>query len=672
MLLPTAAGQEATPVWKWEYGRIEALVNKVRAGEDMTPKKWPGGARVAVALSFDMDAETGFLRSGQHSPQPLSRGEYGPRVGVPRILKLLDQHRVPVTFFIPAVSGELHREAVDAILKSPLKHEIGVHGWVHERLTELAPGEERELTRRAFDYWTKRLGRKPAGIRTPSWDFTSETLGIIRELGFLYDSSLMGDDRPYEILAEGKRTGLIELPVEWILDDATYYSYDRAAHAYHRMSDDDVFQIYRDEFDRAYEEGTMFLLTMHPFMTGHRSRMTALERLVVHMKSKAGVWFATHEQVALAAAAQLRRTEVKEVENPAPAGSTQGFLSRGLGGAVYLSWMEAGGFRFARWEKGRWGETRTIAEQRRFFLNWADYTSLVELPGGALAAHWLEKQADSKYAYGLRVAMSWDGGRSWKTVFAPEVSKADDYTGFVSLLPLKDGLGVSYLAPTAHGGHDGHEAKTLRYAVLDGKGRLVSDKELDGDVCSCCQTSAVETGKGPVVLYRDHTGETRDISVAGADGVKALHADGWKINACPVNGPAADARGGNMAAAWFTGAEGRPRVLASFSGDDGRSFGGPVVVSGDNPIGRVALRLLADGSAAVVWLERVTEEKAELRLRRVQGSGELGEMVVIAQVDSARRTGFPHLVEEGGRLWVSWTGESVRTVVVDPAYLKLL
>ncbi len=304
--LAVAAGaQPPPPVWKWDYGRIAATVNRVRAGRDLTPKSWPGGNRVAVALSFDMDAETGFLRSGQHSAQPLSRGEYGPRVGVPRILKMLEERRVPASFFIPAVSAQLHPEAVDAILESPLKHEIGVHGWVHERLTELSVSEERDLTRRAFEFWTRRLGRPPAGIRTPSWDFTSETLAIIRELGFSYDSSLMGDDRPYEILADGKPTGLVELPVEWILDDFTYYSYDRAASAYHRMSDNDVLAIYRAEFDKAYEERTLFLLTMHPFVTGHRSRLAALERLMAHMQSKPGVWFATHEQVAKAAARQL-------------------------------------------------------------------------------------------------------------------------------------------------------------------------------------------------------------------------------------------------------------------------------------------------------------------------------------------------------------------------------
>jgi len=301
------AAQQPVPVWKWDFPKIAETVNQVRAGADLTPKRWPNNARVAVALSFDMDAETGFLRSGLLSPQPLSRGEYGPRVGVPRILALAAKYGVPLTFFVPAVSGQLHPETIDAILKSPLRHEIGIHGWVHERLSELTAEEERELTRRAFDFWTKRLGHKPVGIRTPSWDFTDQTLSLIREFGLLYDSSLMGDDRPYEILSQGRPTGLVELPVEWILDDYTYYSYDRPSYAYHRMSDSDVLEIYRGEFDRAYKESTLFLLTMHPFVTGHGSRVAKLEELIVYMKSKPGVWFATHEQVARAAAAQFPR-----------------------------------------------------------------------------------------------------------------------------------------------------------------------------------------------------------------------------------------------------------------------------------------------------------------------------------------------------------------------------
>ncbi len=254
-------------MWQWDYPQIAATVNKVRAGRDLTPKKWPNGGRVAVALSFDFDTETLFLRAGQLSPQPLSRGEYGARAAMPRILQLLEKQRIPASFFIPMVSAELHAQEVDSILKSPLKHEIGVHGWVHEVLSSLTGNEERDLTHRAFDFWTRRLGHKPIGIRCPSWDFTKDTLPLLRELGFLYDSSLMADDRPYEIVADGQPTGIVELPVEWILDDFAYYSYDRPTSAYFRVGDNDVFEVYKAEFDKAYEEGTLFLLTMHPQIT---------------------------------------------------------------------------------------------------------------------------------------------------------------------------------------------------------------------------------------------------------------------------------------------------------------------------------------------------------------------------------------------------------------------
>lgn len=305
---------------KWDFATVAAVVNRIRAGRDLTPKVWPNGSRIAVALSFDMDAETGFLYSGLVSPQPLSRGEYGPRVGLRRILRMLETHSVPVTFFIPAIAGQLHPDAVDAILESRPKHEIGLHGWVHERVTDLSPREERTFTLKAFEYWTERLGRKPAGVRSPSWDFSAETLSIIRELGLLYDSSLMADDRPYEILADGQPTGVIELPVEWLLDDYAYYGFDWGAHLYHRMSDSGVFDIFRAEFDKAYEEGTMFLLTMHPYVTGHRSRLAALDKLVEYMKSKPGVWFATHEQVALAARTELLHLRASSGGDNGPSG----------------------------------------------------------------------------------------------------------------------------------------------------------------------------------------------------------------------------------------------------------------------------------------------------------------------------------------------------------------
>ncbi len=287
--------QEAAPVpgWQWSEAQILETVNRVRAGRSLQPEAWPGGARVAVLLSFDVDNETISLRFGEPTIGALSQGEYGARVGLGRVVDLLDQYEIPASFFIPAVSLLLHPEMAEVIKRSG-RHEFGVHGWIHERNAEMPAEAEREMVRRAVAYLEEVTGERPVGYRAPSWNFSANTLGMIREMGFLYDSSLMADDRPYEIMADGAPTGLVELPVDWILDDAplmnplgTRYSAPR-----------EVLQVYLDEFDRAYEEGTMFLLTMHPHYIGHRSRIVILEALIEHIRSKGDVWFATHREAA--------------------------------------------------------------------------------------------------------------------------------------------------------------------------------------------------------------------------------------------------------------------------------------------------------------------------------------------------------------------------------------
>lgn len=141
-------------------------------------------------------------------------------------------------------------------------------------------------------------GKKPVGMRTPSWDLSPATMKLAREFGLIYDSSLMADDRPYEVMIEGGATGVVELPVEWIMDDFPYFGMDRQTTLRPYTTPDEVFTIWKAEFDKAYEEGTMFILTMHPHVIGHRSRVAMLERLVRYMRSRPGVWFATHEEIA--------------------------------------------------------------------------------------------------------------------------------------------------------------------------------------------------------------------------------------------------------------------------------------------------------------------------------------------------------------------------------------
>jgi peptidoglycan/xylan/chitin deacetylase (PgdA/CDA1 family) len=279
------------PAWEWTNDTVQRVVNAVRAGRSLQPKQWPDGARVAVLLSFDVDNETLSLRTGEPSIGPLSQGEYGARVALKRVLDLLDRHRIPASFFIPAVSLMLHPEMADQIKAAGGgRHEFGVHGWIHETNT-LVPGEvERDLVKRALEYLTQVTGTRPVGYRAPSWNFSPNTLAIVRELGFLYESSMMSDDRPYELLQNGQPTGVVELPVEWILDDAPLFNVQGANYASPR----EVAQVWIDEFDKAWEEGTLFLLTMHPHISGHRSRIVALELLLEHIRGKGKVWFATH------------------------------------------------------------------------------------------------------------------------------------------------------------------------------------------------------------------------------------------------------------------------------------------------------------------------------------------------------------------------------------------
>jgi peptidoglycan-N-acetylglucosamine deacetylase len=294
-----ASAQSPAPTpapWTLSEQQVRALVGKVRAGRDLAPKSWPDGARVAVGLSFDFDNETITLRDGRDSVSQLSQGEYGARAGLPRVLRLLDKHKLKASFFVPAVSALLHEPGMQAIVKAG--HEVGLHGWIHERNSQLDEATERELMKRALDTLERIAGKRPVGMRTPSWDYSPYTIRLAKELGLLYDSSLMSDDRPYEVVASGQPTGVVQLPVEWILDDAPYFSMDRFSTVRPTMNQDEVFAIWKDEFDVAREEGGLFILTMHPHITGHRARAAMLERLILHMKSRPGTWFATHEQIA--------------------------------------------------------------------------------------------------------------------------------------------------------------------------------------------------------------------------------------------------------------------------------------------------------------------------------------------------------------------------------------
>lgn len=282
--------------WQWPDEHWQGLINQVRAGRALRPTSWPNGARCAFALSFDSDHETNELRDGGKSIGRLAWGQYGSRVAIPKFRKLLDRYGVKATFFVPAVVALTHPDEQKALVAEG--HEIGIHGWIHELNSVLPYEAESDLMRRSADTLEKITGVRPVGLRTPSWDFSPSTLRIEREMGLLYDSSLMADVDCYELIDHGEPSGIVELPVEWIRDDAVYFMMHRFQPQRPYTPPSQVFDIFRREFEGAYEEGGIFQLTCHPHFSGYRSRIWIVEELLKLAKSKTDVWFATHAEVA--------------------------------------------------------------------------------------------------------------------------------------------------------------------------------------------------------------------------------------------------------------------------------------------------------------------------------------------------------------------------------------
>jgi peptidoglycan/xylan/chitin deacetylase (PgdA/CDA1 family) len=291
------------PGTNWTDEQLREAVSAARVGRKLTPASWPNHAKAAVCLSFDDDTEAPLLRDGVTSPTTLSASDFGAESGTYRILKVLDRYELPATFFVTGVDAMLHPDMLAAILKSG-RNEVGVHGWIHEFPPRLSGAEEERLLDKAIEYLTKATGKRPVGYRAPSWAFSPNTLDLIRKKGFAYDSSLQALDEPYEIESRGENTGLVELAIDWTLTETPYLG-----HEGHMPSPELLFQLYREEFDGAYEEGTMFLLTLHPYLSGHRAPAHHLEELIAYMKSKPNVWFATGEQITAYLKAQNSRSK---------------------------------------------------------------------------------------------------------------------------------------------------------------------------------------------------------------------------------------------------------------------------------------------------------------------------------------------------------------------------
>lgn len=288
--------QDALQPWQWSEQEWRGRVNRVRAGRRLRPQVWKDGARFAVALAFDSDHETNELRDGAKSVNRLAWGQWGNRVGIPRILAMLQRHGTPASFYVPAVSALLYPDEQRQIVQAG--HEIGVHGWIHELNSGLILQDERDLLRRSVDALEEVTGIRPSGYRSPSGDFSPHTLQVLCELGFAYDSSMAADDDCYELLMDGQPTGLVELPFDWLRDDAVYFLMHRFQGLRPYTPPTDVFDIFKRELDGAHAEGGLFELTMHPHVIANRSRLWIVDELIKYARTlPGGVWFARHDEI---------------------------------------------------------------------------------------------------------------------------------------------------------------------------------------------------------------------------------------------------------------------------------------------------------------------------------------------------------------------------------------
>ena len=344
------------------------------------------------------------------------------------------------------------------------------------------------------------------------------------------------------------------------------------------------------------------------------------------------------------------------------------------GDKVVLSWQErdatnSWSVKSAILDGAGWAPARTVAcstEERGFFVNWADFASVEILEPDLLVAHWLVRGPDGGYDYGIRVAQSTDGGLTWTEPLRPHTDETRTEHGFVSKFSL-DGGGIGLVWLDARnsvdmGGKKGIPgAMALRYRSLDRDGVPGAESLLDERVCDCCQTDAVVSASGPVVVYRDRSeGEVRDIYVTRlvegqwTEGTP-VHQDGWVIPACPVNGPAVAARQDELAVAWFTGVGNERKAQVAFSSDNGVHFGDPIRVDEGTALGRVDVLVLENGSALVMWVER-RPRVAEILVRQVWSDGRIEEEMFVTNTSAGRDGGFPQMVQDGkGRVVFAWT-----------------
>ncbi len=368
---------------------------------------------------------------------------------------------------------------------------------------------------------------------------------------------------------------------------------------------------------------------------------------------------------------------IQRLPQIAQVGSAESHLANGPDGTVIMSWLEPDGddteLRFSTLDQGEWSPATTIARGSNWFVNWADFPSVVPVDETLWAAHWLVKRSGGTYEYDVAVALSNDGGQSWGDSVLPHTDGIAAEHGFVSLYPWKGGVGALWL--DGRNMPDGG-GMTLRSAVLLQDSAITDSQLADELVCDCCQTDVALGPLGPIAVYRNRTtDEIRDIyvmrSVNGQwEAGKPVADDNWQIAGCPVNGPAIAASDNNVVVAWFTGAGNIPKVRFARSTDGAETFEDAIDLAVDRPLGRVGTVLLASGDALVSWLQNGTDGKANILARRISVDGKLSDTMIVAATSAGHLSGFPQMVDNGEEIVFSWTDTTGNESIIESALVR--
>jgi hypothetical protein len=390
--------------------------------------------------------------------------------------------------------------------------------------------------------------------------------------------------------------------------------------------------------------------------------------VAVSLSASLGAWVVLRAQGAAPA--------VEPLTSPAGASSSVPQMTV-EGDRVVMSWVERDGqgkkstLKFAERTASGWSTPSVVVSSEHLMVNASDVPSVRVMPDGSFAAQWLEESGPDPEAYNLRVSWSADG-KAWSAGVAPNRDKTISQHGFASLFPADaGGLGVVWLDGRATHGDEGD--MQLRAAMFDKAHKLVSDTLIDARVCECCSTSVANTADGPIAAYRDRTaGEIRDIYVtrlsAGRWSMPVnVHRDNYKIEGCPINGPAIAARGKEVVVAWFTAPNDTERSYIAFSHDSGRTFGQPARVDDVKSAGRMGVALMNDGSALVGWVE-FANEKSQFKVRRIAADGTRQPAATVASVSGTR---VPRLALAKGEVVLAWTETDKESSRVKTARIRV-